>query len=117
MPGTAADVLCAPGRPWELPAEALDGRDWWFRTSFAAHPAAAGEEAVLVFEGLATVAEAYLNGRLIHSSGSMFDPGKPREQRAGPRPFDGARLGPADHQAPGRSQRRTGGGAVSGATS
>jgi len=75
VPGTAAGVLRAAGMaPWEIPAEALDGKDWWFRTSFAAMDRRRDEvEDVLVFEGLATVAEAYLNGRLIHESSSMFE--------------------------------------------
>jgi beta-mannosidase len=73
VPGAAAAVLCAAGAPpWELPPEALDGRDWWFRLRFEGAAAAAGEEVVLVFEGVATVAEIYLNGELIHESGSMF---------------------------------------------
>ena len=35
----------------------LDAEDWWFRTSFAAGAAAAGEEVVLCLDGIATVAE------------------------------------------------------------
>ncbi len=75
VPGTAAGVLAAAGTPpWEIPADALDGKDWWFRTSFALiERRGDDEEVVLVFEGIATVAEAYLNGRRIHESSSMFE--------------------------------------------
>ena len=72
VPGTAAAVLAARGTlPWEIAAEQLDGRDWWFRTSFEG--AGSAEETVLVFDGLATVAEVYLNGSLIHERSSMFE--------------------------------------------
>ncbi len=54
------------------PPESYDGRDWWFRTSFEAEPPGEGEELALVFEGIATVSEVYLNGELVLSSESMF---------------------------------------------
>jgi beta-mannosidase len=66
VPGTAA--MAMPGEP----AESYDGRDWWFRTRFEAEPPEAGEELVLVFEGIATVSEVYLNGVGVLSSESMF---------------------------------------------
>jgi beta-mannosidase len=71
----AAAVLAAEGVvPWEIAAEQLDGQDWWFRTSFQLPESSAEvfEETVLDFEGLATVAEVYLNGALIHDRSSMF---------------------------------------------
>ena len=75
-PATAAATLTAEGMaPWEIAPAQLDGSDWWFRTSFEA-PAGVDDpagETVLVFDGLATVAEVYLNGALIHSSSSMFE--------------------------------------------
>jgi len=72
IPGTAATVLrdagvWCPGEPHDFDAE-----DWWFRTSFPAAPVAAGEEVVLHLDGIATVAEVYLNGKLVLESDSMF---------------------------------------------
>ena len=73
VPGTAADVLRGDdvGR-WNLAMPALDEQDWWFRRRLDVAPLAAGEEVSLVFEGLATVAEVYLNGERILDSDSMF---------------------------------------------
>jgi beta-mannosidase len=66
VPGTAGMALPVQ------PAESYDGRDWWFRTSFEAQPPGPGEELVLVFEGIATVSEVYLNGTRVLASESMF---------------------------------------------
>jgi beta-mannosidase len=66
VPGTAAMAL--PGER----AESFDGRDWWFRTSFEAQAPGPGEELALVFEGIATVSEVYLNGTRVLASESMF---------------------------------------------
>jgi beta-mannosidase len=68
VPGTAAGALRDAG----LEAGDLDGQDWWFRTGFSATPVEAGEEVVLRFDGIATLAEVFLNGRSILSSESMF---------------------------------------------
>jgi beta-mannosidase len=68
VPGTVADALRDAGRA----TDAIDERDWWFRTRFEAAPVRDGEEIVLVLDGLATVAEVYLNGVLVLSSESMF---------------------------------------------
>ena len=72
VPGTAASALRAAGawRPGET--RDFDAQDWWFRTSFESTPAVAGEEVVLCFGGIATVAEVYLNGERILESDSMF---------------------------------------------
>jgi beta-mannosidase len=72
VPGTAAAALSQsgawqPGEPHDFDAE-----DWWFRTSFDAEPAAPGEQVVLLLEGIATVAEVYLNGERVLDSDSMF---------------------------------------------
>ncbi len=69
VPGTAAAVLrdADHGRPGDLDAE-----DWWFRTTFDAQPVAADEELRLCLDGIATVAEVYLNGELVLESDSMF---------------------------------------------
>ena len=68
VPGTAAgarrDAGLAPGR--------LDAQDWWFRTTFEGAAAAPGEEVGLRLEGIATVAEVFLNGELLLRSESMF---------------------------------------------
>ncbi|HEX4010827.1 MAG TPA: hypothetical protein VHX62_12495 [Solirubrobacteraceae bacterium] len=72
VPGTVAGALRAAGssNPW--PDADLDGLDWWFRTRLHAAPAAPGERLVLHLDGLATVAEVYLNGERIVDSESMF---------------------------------------------
>jgi beta-mannosidase len=72
VPGTAARALAAGGewRPGE-PCD-FDGVDWWFRTRFDAAPAADEEELLLHLDGIATVAEVYLNGELLLESESMF---------------------------------------------
>lgn len=69
VPGTFAAALRAAGR-WngEAPLE-LDGQDIWYRTRFAG-----GDTEVLRFEGLATIAEVWLNGTLLFRSASMFVP-------------------------------------------
>jgi len=72
VPGTAAAALRDAGR-WQVGQEHdFDAQDWWFRTSFAADPAGAGEELSLQLGGIATVAEVYLNGELVLESDSMF---------------------------------------------
>jgi beta-mannosidase len=72
VPGTAAGALrdagCwHPGDPGDLDAE-----DWWFRTRFHAPPAESGEEVTLELDGVATVAEIFLNGRQLLASNTMF---------------------------------------------
>ncbi|MEA2291676.1 MAG: beta-mannosidase, partial [Solirubrobacteraceae bacterium] len=74
VPGTVAAAL-AGAVPDRLGAAGdLDASDWWFRTRFRARPAEPGELAELVLDGLATVAEVYLNGELVLASTSMFLP-------------------------------------------
>jgi beta-mannosidase len=70
VPGTAAGALRSAGR-WAVP----DGRDfdaetWEFRCRF---PGAPGRWA-LELDGLATLAEVRLNGELVLTSTSMFQP-------------------------------------------
>ena len=43
----------------------LDAEDWWFRVRFDAEPAAQGEEVLLRLDGIATVAEVFLNGERV----------------------------------------------------
>jgi beta-mannosidase len=65
VPGTVAASLPSFGGD-------LDERDWWFRTKFAAEPAGDHEQVVLALDGLATVADVYLNGNRLLASDSMF---------------------------------------------
>jgi beta-mannosidase len=71
VPGTAAVVEPPPSGAAE-PDRRFDECDWWFRTGFDADPAAESEEVVLELDGIATVADVFLNGERILSSGSMF---------------------------------------------
>lgn len=67
VPGTVGETLRAAGR-WSLDAPgALDDHDVWYRTSFTAN----GPQ-TLRFEGLATLAEVFLDGRSLLTSESMF---------------------------------------------
>src|SRR5947209_5509027 len=65
VPGTVAGAL---GRP-EADRD-LDAEDWWFRVRFDS-PDGGGPH-VLELDGLATVAEVYLNGTRILESDSMW---------------------------------------------
>ena len=69
VPGTAAEVLADAGQP----AGDLDAEDWWFKTTFTAATAGPGEEVVLCLDGIATLAEVFLDGDLLLSSESMFE--------------------------------------------
>lgn len=68
VPGTVAEAL---GHDIDLPGP-FDAHDWWFRTTFEGAPAAAGTRDYLAFDGLATLAQAWLNGREILVSRNMF---------------------------------------------
>jgi beta-mannosidase len=72
VPGTAAGALGDAGEWQAGDRYDFDAEDWWFRTSFDAQPVAAGEEVRLCLDGIATVAEVYLNGELVLESDSMF---------------------------------------------
>jgi beta-mannosidase len=66
VPGTVAASVRA-----ELDAnENFDADDWWYRTTFA-RPTEGGRH-FLRFEGLATIAEVWLNGKPILTSRNMF---------------------------------------------
>ncbi|MCX5478826.1 glycoside hydrolase family 2 protein [Kaistia geumhonensis] len=69
VPGTVASSLAAIGR-WSLDRpEPLHGKDAWYRCRLP------GEGPCrLVFEGLATIADVFLDGALVASSQSMFVP-------------------------------------------
>ncbi|TML67167.1 MAG: glycoside hydrolase family 2 protein [Actinobacteria bacterium] len=49
----------------------LDAEDWWFRCRFDAPVAESGVETVLHLEGLATVADVWLNGEHVLASDNM----------------------------------------------
>jgi beta-mannosidase len=70
-PGTAASALRGSGRLTAGQPRDLDAEDWWFRCRFAAEPDAAGEETSLRLEGLATIADVWLNGDHVLSSDAM----------------------------------------------
>ena len=72
VPGTAAAALRDAGRwSWGIDDEEwLDGRDWWFRCRFDA--AETGGPWTLRLDGLATVADVWLNGEELLHSENMF---------------------------------------------
>ena len=53
---TAAGALRDAGRWRAGETRDFDTEDWWFRTRFRASPPESGEEALLRFDGIATVA-------------------------------------------------------------
>jgi beta-mannosidase len=67
VPGTAAEALRAAGRWDDSQPTALHDKDVWYRTRFEG----TGQR-TLRFEGLATVAEVWLNGVKILESDNMF---------------------------------------------
>ena len=73
VPGTAASSLRRAGT-WSLDGDArrFDAEDWWYRTRVSGEPAADGEQLWLCFDGLATVADVWLNGAPLLSSNGMF---------------------------------------------
>jgi beta-mannosidase len=72
-PRTVAASLRAAGQ-WSLdgPTRRFDAEDWWYRATFPAEPPQPGEALWLVFDGLATVADVWLNGTAILASRGMF---------------------------------------------
>lgn len=70
---TVAAALRSLGE-WSLdePARRFDAQDWWYRIRFVAPERATGARAVLGMDGLATVADAWLNGELLVHSENMF---------------------------------------------
>ena len=67
VPGTYAAALRNAGR-WDSTAPlALDQQDIWYRTQFSG-----GSDEILHFEGLATIAEVWLNGEPLFQSDNMY---------------------------------------------
>src|SRR6185503_8044993 len=67
VPGTAAEALRAAGRWDDAAPTPLHDKDIWYRTHFEGRG-----RRILRFEGLATIAEAWLNGAKILDSDNMF---------------------------------------------
>src|SRR3954469_21695738 len=72
VPNTAAGSLRDAGL-WSLdsPARRFDAEDFWYRCRFA-RPAGGTGSWTLCFEGLATVADVWLNGAPVLASENMF---------------------------------------------
>ncbi|MEW5755214.1 MAG: glycoside hydrolase family 2 protein [Pseudomonadota bacterium] len=72
VPGTVAQSWQAAGR-WDFETRVdFDAHDWWYRCTFKRAHQAHAKPLVLSFDGLATVAEVWLNGRSILRSHNMF---------------------------------------------
>jgi beta-mannosidase len=74
VPNTVASSLRELGK-WTLAASAhrFDADDWWFRCRFdAPKDRRAGDQIVLGFDGLASVAEVWLNGESLLIADNMF---------------------------------------------
>ena len=72
VPGTAAGALRDAGLWRHGDGRDFDAEDWWFRTRFSASLAGDGEQVVLAFDGIATVADVFLNGTEVLHSESMY---------------------------------------------
>jgi len=72
-PATAAACLRAAGQ-WSLDAapRRFDAEDWWYRLRLPALTCNPTEELILGFDGLATVADVWLDGAPLLSSDNMF---------------------------------------------
>lgn len=71
-PGTVALAL-RNGGSWDIdqPPD-LDASDWWYRTEFSAFPEVPTQSAYLCLDGLATLAEVWLNGQQLLTTDNMF---------------------------------------------
>lgn len=72
VPGTVASALRARGQWSHQNPPDIDAQDWWYRTAFTAAARTAEESCALCFDGLASLADVWLNGELILSSDNMF---------------------------------------------
>ena len=72
VPGTAMAALFDAGQADFDHLPALDTQDSWWRCSFDAPASTGTGPATLLFEGLATLAECWLDGRLVLQSDNMF---------------------------------------------
>jgi beta-mannosidase len=72
VPGTVAETLRRAGSLDLDRAPNFDDRDWWYRCEFGAEPNATPGTRVLRFDGLATLADVWLNNEQILVSDDMF---------------------------------------------
>ena len=72
VPGTVAEALRRSGSLDLDHVPNFDDQDWWYRCQFDAEPNADPGTRVLVFDGLATLADVWLNDVLILASEDMF---------------------------------------------
>jgi len=72
-PATVAECL-REAHLWSLdaPQRNFDSEDWWYRLRFTPPPHGPHEDLALGFDGLATVADVWLNGELLLTSDNMF---------------------------------------------
>jgi beta-mannosidase len=72
VPGTVIAAL-QQHQQWDLshPLD-VDATDWWYRCSFDTTMPECGQQVVLKFGGLATVADVWLNGQHILHANNMF---------------------------------------------
>ena len=70
-PGTAGETLRAAGLWRAGSGRDLDAEDWWFRCRFDVPADEPDGETVLRLDGIATVAEVWLNGEHVLSSENM----------------------------------------------
>lgn len=61
-------------KEWSLDdtARRFDAQDWWYKLVFDAFPRNSAEPVILGFDGLATIAQVWLNGKLLLVSTNMF---------------------------------------------
>lgn len=71
VPGTVAGSLKAVGQWQHGHAADIEAQDWWYRTHFPA-PSRANGPCVLCFDGLAALAEVWLNGTRLLCVDNMF---------------------------------------------
>ncbi|MEZ4439150.1 MAG: hypothetical protein R3B72_08675 [Polyangiaceae bacterium] len=83
LPATAAAALRSAGR-WSLDASPrrFDAEDWWWRARFHVDEVPC-DEIALCFDGLATLAEVWLDGQPLFQSEDMFLPHDARVTLAG----------------------------------
>ncbi|MEP7381843.1 MAG: glycoside hydrolase family 2 protein [Gemmatimonadota bacterium] len=73
VPSTVASTLASTGR-WSLdgPPQDFDAQDWWYRTTFRADSLGPGEELWLCVDGLASLADVWLNDTRVLQVAGMF---------------------------------------------
>ena len=72
VPGTVASALAAADQ-WDFDhPQDIDSTDWWFRTSFSSSDESRRQSCILRLDGLATLAEVWLNGERLLTTDNMF---------------------------------------------